>query len=205
MKLPLTVGLAFALGCGGAVAAERRFAVDAAASNVAIHVGKAGMFKFAGHEHEVLAPHFSGEIVADADELSRSSVSLTFESGGLAVSEKGEPSGDAPKVQAKMLGPDVLDAVRFPSIAFRSTAVKGKKTASGGYELSVEGQLTLHGLTKPLTVPVQVELAGETLTASGRLVLRHTTYGMSPVSVAGVVKVKDELGIDFKFVAHAAP
>src|SRR5262249_61436576 len=106
-------GLALALGGAGAAAAERRFAVDPDASSIAVHVGKAGMFKFAGHEHEVLAPRFSGEVVADADELSRSSVALSFESGALTVSEKGEPAGGAPKVQAKKLGADGMDAARL--------------------------------------------------------------------------------------------
>src|SRR5262249_58708036 len=109
-------GLALALGGAGAAAAERRFAVDPDASSIAVHVGKAGMFKFAGHEHEVLAPRFSGEVVADADELSRSSVALSFESGALTVSEKGEAAGDAPQGQGQMLSAGGVDAARLPAL-----------------------------------------------------------------------------------------
>jgi hypothetical protein len=48
-----------------------------------------------------------------------------------------------------------------------------------------------------------VEVAGETLTASGKTVLRQTDFGMKPVSVGGVVNVKNELGVDFRIVARA--
>jgi hypothetical protein len=40
------------------------------------------------------------------------------------------------------------------------------------------------------------------LTASGKTVLRHDQFGMQPVSVAGVVKVKNEIAIDYRIVAR---
>jgi hypothetical protein len=52
-----------------------------------------------------------------------------------------------------------------------------------------------------VALPLRVELSGDTLTANGRLVLRQSEYGISPVTVAGVVKVKDELTIDYAIVA----
>jgi polyisoprenoid-binding protein YceI len=42
--------------------------------------------------------------------------------------------------------PDFFNAKQFPSISFKSTSVKAVK---GGYE--VTGDVTLHGVTKPLT------------------------------------------------------
>jgi hypothetical protein len=42
---------ALLLGAASAGAQPRTFLVDAAGSTVTIHVGKAGLFKFAGHEH----------------------------------------------------------------------------------------------------------------------------------------------------------
>jgi hypothetical protein len=51
-------GTAFvlALGARNGAAEGTTYVVDPARSMVAIHVGRAGLFKFAGHEHEVLAP-----------------------------------------------------------------------------------------------------------------------------------------------------
>jgi polyisoprenoid-binding protein YceI len=183
-------------------AAPRTYVVDRAASTVRVHVGKSGAFSFAGHNHEVAAPALSGEVTADPSDLAASRVALTFEAAALKVLPEGEPAGDPPKVEEAMRGPKVLDAARFPTITFRSQRVTGRDVGAGAYDLEVAGELTLHGLTRALTVPVHVEVAGETLTASGKATIRHDQFGMQPVSAAGgSVKVKNEIAIEFRVVA----
>lgn len=49
----------------------------------------------------------------------------------------------------ELRGPKVLDVEKFPTIEFSSTALKGD---GGRYQL--EGQLTLHGVTRPVTLDV---------------------------------------------------
>lgn len=185
-------------------AAETPYAVDAAGSSVVVHVGKEGLFSFAGHEHVVTAPRLQGRVLAAPDDLSRCLVTLSFETAALRVQEQGEPKGDAPKVQQAMLGPQVLDASRFPTVAFRSTSVTGKTAAQGVYDLDLRGELSLHGVTRSVALPMRVEVGADTLRASGRLLLRQTDYGIRPVSVGGVVKVKDELAIEYVIVATKA-
>lgn len=192
-----------ALAVPGAVvpASEVTYAVDAARSSVVIHVGRAGVFSFAGHTHTVVAPAIQGRVVAVEGDLTKSAVTLTFDSARLKVLEEGEPPGDAAKVQEVMLGPKVLDVTRFPAITFESNAVAGTRTTPGAYQLTVRGALTLHGVTRQVTLPLAVEVAADGLKAGGRMNVRHTDYGMEPVSVAGVVKVKNELAIEFTIVA----
>jgi polyisoprenoid-binding protein YceI len=168
-----------------------------------VHVGRSGLFGFAGHEHEVKGHAAAGEVVADEDALARSSVSLEFAAGQLEVSGQGEPAEDVPKVQAKMLGPEVLDVGRYPRVTFRSTSVTGTAAGSGSWDVQVRGDLTLHGVTRPVTIPMRVTRAGDDLKASGRATIRHTDFGMTPVSVAGVVKVKNELTLEFDITARA--
>jgi polyisoprenoid-binding protein YceI len=188
----------------GAPAAEQGYTVVAEASAVRIHVGRSGVFGFAGHNHEVVAPVAQGTVIADPADLSRSSVTLSFDAAALTVTGEGEPAQDVPKVQAKMVGPDVLDAARFPSITFRSRSVAGKEAGAGVYDLQVTGDLELHGVSRSLTLPLRVELTGEGLTASGKTALRQTDYGMKPVSAGGgTVKVKNEIRVDFRIVARA--
>jgi polyisoprenoid-binding protein YceI len=200
----LAPGAIVALSAVPAGAAPRTYVVDAAASSVRVHVGKSGAFSFAGHKHEVVAPAVSGEIVADPADLGASRVTLTFEAGALKVLPEGEPAGDAPKVEEIMRGPKVLDSVRFPAITFKSQRVTGREKGGGAYDLELTGELTLHGMTRALTLPVHVEVAGETLTASGQATLLHDQFGMEPVGAAGgAVKVKNEIPIEYRLVAKA--
>ena len=186
-----------------AAAATRTYVIDPAASAVQVHVGKGGVFGFAGHTHEVAAEGFAGRVDADPDDLARSSVELSFEAAGLRVSAQGEPDGDAAKVQEIMAGPKVLDVSRFPAIRFRSRQVSGRRAADGAYELQVAGEMSLHGVSRAVTVPVRVELSGDTLTASGRTGLAQRAFGIEPVTAGGgTVKVKNEVGIEFRIVAR---
>jgi len=196
--------LAFAVLAAPPLSAEpRTYVVDAGASSVRIHVGKSGAFSFAGHKHEVVAPVLSGEVAADPADLGASRVSLTFEAGALKVLPEGEPAGDPPKVEEAMRGPKVLDAAQFPKVTFKTQRVTGRETGGGAYDLELAGEIGLHGVTRPVTLPVHVEVSGDTLTASGKAVLRHDQFGMQPVSVAGgSVKVKNEIEVEYRIVAR---
>lgn len=186
-----------------AMAAPRTYAVVPGESHVKVHVGRAGLFGFAGHEHEVAGPAAAGEVVTDEEDLARSTVWLEFTAGELRVSGEGEPAEDVPKVQAKMTGPEVLDVARFPKVSFKSSAVSGKAAGAGTWDVQVNGELTLHGVSRPVALALRVTRSGDALTATGRTTIRHTDFGMKPVSVAGVVKVKDELALQFDIRARA--
>jgi polyisoprenoid-binding protein YceI len=205
MKALVRVAVVWGLGLAVPLGAEQRvYVVSPEPGQVTVHVGRAGLFKFAGHEHEVTGTA-SGQVVADEADLARSSVTLTFAAAALKVTGRGEPAEDVPKVQAKMEGPEALDVARHPTITFRSTSVSGRPSGPDRWDLQVEGDLTLHGVTRRITLPLQVERAGGALTATGRTVVRHTDYGLKPISVAGVVKVKNELTLDFRIAARALP
>jgi polyisoprenoid-binding protein YceI len=185
-------------------AAEQGYTVMSEGSAVRIHVGKSGAFSFAGHTHEVIS-RVEGTVVADPADLARSSVSLAFDAKSVqVVASPDEPAKDVPKVQEVMAGPEVLDVSRFPSITFQSRSVSGKEVSPGVYEIQVSGDLALHGVSRSLTLPLRVEIKDGTLTATGKTVLRHSDFGMKPVSAGGgTVKVKNEIGIDYRIVARA--
>lgn len=178
------------------------YAVQPAESAVSIEVGRAGLFKFAGHTHEVVAPIFRGEVVADPIDLQRCSVWIEFDAAALKVTGKGEPAKDVPKVQENMVGPKVLDVAKYPAVAFRSRSVRANQVASNVYDLEISGEMSLHGTTRGFVLPLRAELSADTLIASGRTILRHTDFGMRPLSVAGVVNVKNEIAVAFRIVAR---
>ena len=117
-----------------AQAAPSVYTLDPARSRLTIEVGKAGVFGFAGHEHQVVAGTFRGTATFDPERLAQSSVDLTFDAGALRVTGKGEPPEDVPQVQSTMVSPTCLDAGRFPTIRFVSSSVAAAGAAgpSGG-------------------------------------------------------------------------
>jgi polyisoprenoid-binding protein YceI len=61
------------------------------------------------------------------------------------------------KRDAHLKSPDFFNAKQYPAITFKSTAVK--KGAAN--TLDVTGDLTLHGVTRSMTIPVEVTGKGE--------------------------------------------
>jgi len=190
---------------GAASLADGTFVVSERRSSVLVHVGKSGLLPLAGHRHEVVAP-VTGLISVNPGNLGASSVELAFATARFHVRPEGEPEGDAPKVEEVMRGPRVLDSARFGEIRFRSRTVSGR--AVGGrvadeYEVQVTGDLTVHGVTREVVVPMRVVLDGETLTAKGRATIGHDQFGLTPVTAAGgTVRVRNEIEIGFEIVAE---
>lgn len=178
------------------------FVVDTSASHVRIHLGRSGLLKFLGHDHVIEAPIAEGRVEVVGDDPARSSVRLRFEADALSVVPGTEPAGDIPKVEARMRGPEVLDAERHPRIVFESDAVAGSATEPGRYRLVVEGRLQLKGRSFPVEIPLEVRQAGGAIEAHGEVEWTLRDLGIEPPSVAGVVKVANGFRMTFEIRAR---
>jgi len=200
--------MSIALPMLAAVGAHPRaaYTIDSKNSKVEIHVAREGFFKAFGHDHLVSATQFSGEVQLDTAKLEDSSVSLTIDAKSLTVVDPGESEKDRKDVQDTMLGDQVLDVARHPQIQFSSSSVKVLSNNKGEMNLQVEGTLALHGVKKPVSVPVRVQLADDgTLTADAEVSLIQSEFGITPIKVAGgTVRVKDKLRLTFHFIARKA-
>ena len=177
--------------------------IDPEQTTITLNVGRAGVFAFAGHDHEVVAPALQGQITLDRSNISRSTVSVTFEASALKVTGKGEPSEDVPEVQRVMLSDQVLDVQRHPTITFQSRRVSVVKQSANQMTLGITGDLTLHGVTRPLNVPMTVQLAADGLRATGRAIVQQSQFGIRPVTAgAGTVRVKDEVEVVLSVTAR---
>ena len=195
--------------CGVAAAAiargapEQTYTIDTTRSRATIEVGKSGVLSFAaGHTHEVVASGIAGAITVDPADPARSTGRVTIDASALKLSGKGEPADDVPKVQATMVGPQVLDVEHYPTITFVITSIAIKANQETSLDGVVTGRLTLRDVTRSITVPVAAHLEGQTLIATGRYALKQADYGIKPVSVGGVVSVKDTVNISFEIVGR---
>jgi polyisoprenoid-binding protein YceI len=181
---------------------SQEFHIDATSSRMMVHVGRSGLFSFAGHDHEVAVPAMAGTVTLDRTDVTRSKFSLQFDATAMKVTGAGEPAKDVPEVQRVMLSEKVLDAGRHPNITFVSYNIAVIQRSAKAMELRITGQLTLRGVVRPITLPVSVQISGDRLSATGKATVRQTDFGIRPVSAgAGTVKVKDEVEITFTLVA----
>jgi polyisoprenoid-binding protein YceI len=137
----------------------------------------------------------------DTESLARSHVRLTIAAADLKVSPQGEPADDVPKVQETMDGEKVLDVRRHPEITFDSTSVTVKEQRGDAADLVVAGRLAIRGVTQVVSIPVHVTFGRQGLSATGRFAVKQSAFGITPISVAGVVSVKDLLEIEFSVSA----
>lgn len=192
--------IALGEGAGGGQAREE-FRIDAASSLVVVHVGRAGLLAFAGHDHEVLVPSIDGSVLLDHTDVSRSIVRLQFDASAVRVTGKDEPPADVAEVQRIMLSDRVLDVDQHPTITFASRTISPVKQSADQVMLRVEGDLTLRGVTRSVTLPVGMRLSAEHLIATAKATVRQTLFGIRPVTAAaGAIKVKDDVEIAFTLV-----
>jgi polyisoprenoid-binding protein YceI len=180
--------LSCVLAFAAPVAAQRR-AVDAERSTITVRVFKSGLFAAFADNHVIHAPLTEGSV----EESSTPHVELVIDAAQMRVWDPGLSSKQREDVRTRMLGPQVLDASRFTLIRFHSTEVE----SAGLDRWLVRGNLELHGHSQPLAVVV----SRERRRYKGSLTLRQTEFGITPISIAGgVVKVKDEITIEFDIV-----
>jgi len=165
--------------------------IDTTNSKLTVYVSKAGLFSALGDNHEVAAPISAGSV----DEGARK-VILVIEAARLRVLDPKLAPDKREQVQQRMLGPDVLDIAQFAQIRFESNTVS---SADGGW--NVEGQLSLHGTTRPIVLNVRKKNGHY----SGACTIKQRDFGITPVSVGGgAVRVKDEMKIEFDIVTKFA-
>jgi len=84
----------------------------------------------------------TGSVTVDDADITRSTVSATIDATTINTRE--------PKRDGHLRSPDFFDTAKFPTITFKSTSVK----KAGKDKLTVAGDLTMHGVTKPVTLEV---------------------------------------------------
>jgi polyisoprenoid-binding protein YceI len=145
----------------------------------------------------------TGAVIFDEADLTRSSVQVEIDASSL---ETGEPKRDG-----HLRSADFFDVEKFPKLTFRSTRIE-----RAGNEFSVTGDLTLHGVTRPVTLTAEAPSAPmkdpygrvvRGISATGKLNRKDWGLGWNAALETGGVLVGEEvkLQIDAELVAKAPP
>lgn len=85
-----------------------------------------------------------------------------------------------------------LEDTTFAAIRYEMKTIR--QTATG---TEADGELTIHGKTQPLTMPITIERKDATLTVRGEVTLDYRTFDLKIVRMAGFVTVKPEVKVVF--------
>ena len=141
----------------------RKLALAAALATASLTAVAADKYEFDGNHTNVVFSwtHFGlsnpsarftkveGEVLLDAADLTKSSVSVTIPVDSLRT--------DVPKFDEHLRSGDFFDLAKFPSATFKSTKVE----KAGDNKLKVTGDLTIHGVTKSTVLDVTVNKIGD--------------------------------------------
>lgn len=113
-------------------------------------------------------------------------------SGELVVdSASGESGSDG---RDKRMHKDILESPKYSDIVFIPQRVKGTVANEGKSTVGVEGILTMHGKSKPLTMPLEVQLQNGTGSADGSFSVKYQEWGMKNPSTF-ILRVNDTVHI----------
>jgi len=143
MFKPLILVTALLLA-GNAIAKPLTYKIDPNHTDVIASWSHFGYSRPVAHFGQV-----DGSIVHDADNVGQSSVKVTIPLAGL--------NSHVADFDEHLRSADFFDADKFPEIAFASTKVE----AAGDNKLRVFGELTAHGVTKPVVLDVTVNSISE--------------------------------------------
>jgi polyisoprenoid-binding protein YceI len=122
------------LGLGLPAYGGDSFKIDPVHSSVIFSTKHNGVSDFYGAFKEV-----SGTVTFDSVDSSKSSVELTVPVESIDTRNE--------KRDQHLKSPDFFNAKQFPTLIFKSTKVEGT-----GDSYKISGDLTIHGVTKPITV-----------------------------------------------------
>jgi polyisoprenoid-binding protein YceI len=174
------------LSIGRASAAEQLH-IGAARGSIDFSIGDSKIFRTTGSFKE-----WQGVVLVDDTDVARSTVQVNINTGSIQMldAQQSEMLKDA----------DFFDVAKFPKMTYVSSRI----TRTSDSSLTVEGAITLRGITRPM--PLQVSVTDRKAdAAAGARYARFHAEGSLKRSEFGMVKYVDVVGdtVDFSIRTDA--
>ncbi len=140
---------------------------------------------------------FEGTAVLDGDDVSRSSATVTITAASIDTRQ--------PQRDAHLRSNDFLAMDEHPTLTFTSTAAR----RTGEAEFELDGDLTIKGVTRPVTIPFTYEgtaqdpFGNTRVGFEGSVVINRKDFGVSYNAAleTGGVLVSDKIVLEFEVSA----
>ena len=171
------------------------YAIDPSHSRLGFVARHAMVTKVRGSFNE-----FDGTATIDGDNPSNSSVHVTIQVA--SIDTRNQQRDDHIRTN------DFLDVEKYPQITFTSTSI----THDGGNDFEVTGDLTIRGVTKSVTLPLEYQgsatdpFGNARIGFEGSLVINRKDWGVNwnAALEAGGVLVSEKVTLEFEISAVKA-
>jgi len=176
----------FLAGAAAPIQAAENYSIDPAHSSVYFRIQHIGLSWVYGRFNT-----FSGSFAIDAEDAGKCSFEMKINSDSIDTNNKMRDN--------HLRSPDFFNVKQFAAITFESTGVKAIKD---GYE--VTGNLTMHGVTKPVTFAL---LGGKTAEFppgvsrtgySTELIIKRSEFGVGKAQFGNALGEDVKVAISFE-------
>jgi polyisoprenoid-binding protein YceI len=159
------------------------------------------MLSALGHNPTFAVRRFSGSLEFDPEAANKTAFDLRAEAESLEITDQIKPA-DRQEIETVMRR-DVLQTATYPDIVFLSTATTADRVSDNWFRLRIEGDLSLHGITKHHELDCQLRINPDRARISGDTMLRMSDFRLKKISaLAGTITLKEELKFAFDLVAQ---
>ena len=113
---------------------------------------------------------FSGTMEVPDGDFSKAKVNVEIQIGSIFT--------DTEKLTTHLKSPDFFDARTYPKATFASTGIR-PVAGDEGWSHLMTGDLTLHGVTKKVAIPVRVQKTETGLSLMGKVTIHGKDFGMT--------------------------
>lgn len=164
------------------LAIAQNFKLDSSTSNLTVF-GTSNV-----HDWEIKAESQQGNLVLNSENDVKS-LQISFEAEGLKSGKSGMD-----KNTYKALNTKTHKTIEFKYTKTTSIDKKGDNL----YRLTILGDLKINGVTKNIPLTIDVQLAGNNVTFTGKKTIKMTDFEVEPpTALLGTIKTGDEVTISF--------
>lgn len=180
-----------------------RYKLDPSRSRFTVQAFAAGILSAFAHSPTFAVRDFSGDVRL-GETVQQFELELTVNTHSLELEDRVSAS-DRQEIEARMWG-EILETSAYREITYRGAAAGAETIGQGRYRLVVQGDLTLHGATRPYRIDAELIVFADGLRLGGGGAVRMSEFEIKPVTaLGGTIKLKDELKLAFDLAALPDP
>jgi len=187
----------------GPEGATVRYVIESQGSSFTVRAFATGFLASLGHNPTISIPDFEGEVRLNPDAVEQSTLRLVIHAASMNATND-VSAKDKEEINRRMQQ-EVLESDSYPDIGYECSRMSASKTGEGQYWMALNGDLTLHGVTRTQAVSARVFLNGNSLRVNGEFSVLQSAYEIRPVTaLGGTIRLKDELKLGFDISARKA-